>query len=110
MTSAPESALAPPLQPAEVERLLRWSARLPSRWTVTPRRRRLLFLALATPGFAAVFATPLHQNLAVLALGFPLFAAAGWFRWRTEPLFARAEQAALWPPAPPHPSKDTRNA
>ena len=110
MIRAPDAALAPPLPPAEARRLLRWSAKLPRRWTATCRRRRLLFLALAAPGYAAVFATPWHRNLAVLALGFLLFAAAGWFRWRTEPLFVRAEQAALWPPAPPHLSKDPRNA
>jgi hypothetical protein len=68
------------------------------------RRRRLLFLTLAAPGFLAVFATPLHRNLAVLAVGLLMFAAACVFRARTEPLFARAEAAALWPTTlPPHP-------
>jgi hypothetical protein len=110
MTIAQRPAAAAPLQPAEFERLLRWSAKLPPRWTSTPRRRRLLFLALAAPGFAAIFATPLHRNLAVLAVGFLLFAAACGFRRRTEPLFARAERAALWPPTPPPPPKDVPNA
>lgn len=64
----------------------------------TPRRRRLLFLALAAPGFIGVFSTPLHQNLALLVAGALLFAAAVLFRGRSEPLLARAEAAGLWPP------------
>lgn len=108
--SAREPAKAPSLQPVEFERLLRWSAKLPPRWIATRRRRRLLFLALAAPGFTAIFATPLHQSLAVLGSGLVLFAASWGFRRRTEPLFARAEAAALWPPAPPNPSKDTPHA
>ena len=110
MTPASAPARAAPLRAAEFARLLGWSARLPLRWTSTPRRRRFLFLALAAPGFAAVFATPLHRNLAVLALGFLLFGVACGFRRRTEPLFARAELAALWPPAPPPLPKDTPHA
>jgi hypothetical protein len=70
-------------------------------WGERPRRRRWLFLGLAAPGFFAVFATPLHQNLAVLVAGLLMFAAACVFRARTEPLFIRAEAAALWPPPPP---------
>ena len=82
---------------------LRALVRLFGSWVRSRRRRRLLFLALAAPGFFAVFATPLHQNLAVLTTGFLMFAAACAFRARTEPLFARAEAAALWPPnLPPH--------
>jgi hypothetical protein len=49
------------------------AARLPTHWTTTPRCRRFLFLGFATPGFVAVFATPLHQNPAVLFAGFLLF-------------------------------------
>jgi hypothetical protein len=45
-----------------------------------------------------VFATPLHRQLALLVVGLVLFAAACLFRARTEPLFQRAEAAALWPP------------
>ena len=114
MTASPTRA-APPLvspiaRPVEppVEPMTTLSAaefadlqalvRLFGSWVRSRRRRRLLFLALAAPGFLAVFATPLHQNLAVLAMGFLLFAAACAFRARTEPLFARAEAAALWPP------------
>ena len=66
----------------------------------TPRRRRVLFLALAAPGFAGVFATPLHRSLGLLGLGGLLFATAVVFRTRTEPVFIRAEAAALWPPCP----------
>ena len=71
---------------------------MPMAWTATPRRRRFLFLSLAAPGFLAVFATPLHQNLGVLLAGFGLFGGACVFRRRTEPVFARAEAGALWPP------------
>ena len=45
-----------------------------------------------------MFATPLHQNLALMLLGFAGFAAAWIFRRRTERVFIRAEAAALWPP------------
>jgi hypothetical protein len=92
------AALEPPLSSLEFARLTRLAARLPHRWIVSPRRRRFLFLALAAPGFAAVFATPLHQNLAVMLLGFVAFAAAWIFRRRTERVFTRAEAAAVWPP------------
>jgi hypothetical protein len=71
---------------------------MPLAWTATARRRRLLFLGLAAPGFLGVFATPIHQNLAVLVAGFGLFGAACIFRARTERVFVRAEAAALWPP------------
>ena len=96
------SPIAPPVEPmttlsaaqfADLQTLVR----LFGSWVRSRRSRRLLFLALAAPGFLAVFATPLHQNLAVLAAGFLMFAAACAFRARTEPLFVRAEAAALWP-------------
>lgn len=94
-----EPGLDAPLTSVEFARL-RWvSARFPLGWTLTVRRRRFLFLGLAAPGFGAVFSTPLHQNLFVAALGFGAFAAALVFRRRTEPVFARAEAAALWPPS-----------
>jgi hypothetical protein len=100
-------ALEPPLSGAEFRRLVRLAGRLPRSWTASARRRRFLFLGLAAPGFAAVFATPLHQNLAVLLFGFGLFAAAWVFRRRTERVFARAEAAALWPPTLPSTSPET---
>lgn len=92
--------LEEPLQPADFERLAHLSRRLPLRWTASPRRRRLLLLGLAAPGFVAVFTTPMHQNLLVLVLGLLAFAAALIFRRRTERVFRRAEAAALWPPSP----------
>jgi hypothetical protein len=78
---------------------------MPLAWTVTPRRRRFLFLGLAAPGFAGVFGAPIHQNLVILVAGFALFGAACLFRNRTERVFVRAEAAALWPPVGADPSK-----
>ena len=98
--------LDPPLSAREFARLRWLTARLPAAWTASRRRRRLLFLALAAPGFLCVFATPLHQNLAVLLAGFLLFGAACGFRARTERLFVRAEAAAVWPPLPPSLSRE----
>jgi hypothetical protein len=100
-------ALEPPLSGAEFRRLMRLAGRLPRSWTASVRRRRFLFLGLAAPGFAGVFATPLHQNLAVLLLGFVLFAAAWIFRRRTERVFVRAEASALWPPPLPSTPPET---
>ena len=97
---APANDLEAPLTAAEFERLGWLAARLPAAWIRNPRHRRFLFLGLAAPGFLAVFSMPLHQNLAVFAAGFLLFFAAWVFRRRTEPVFARAEAAALWPPPP----------
>ena len=105
-TASVATDLDPPLSAAEFARLRWLTARLPSAWTTSRRRRRLLFLGLATPGFVAVFATPLHQNLAVLLLGFVLFGAACLFRARTERLFVRAEAAAVWPPLAPSLSRE----
>lgn len=89
-----------PLTEAEFRRLARLS-RLPMAWIANSRRRRLLVLALAAPGFLAIVSTPIHQNLFVLVSGMAGFLAALLFRWRTERVFVRAEAAALWPPAPP---------
>jgi hypothetical protein len=97
--------LEPPLSAGEFARLRWLTARLPARWTASRRRRRL-FLGLSSPGFVCVFATPLHQNLAVLVAGFLLFSAACVFRARTERLFVRAEAAAVWPPSPPSMSRE----
>jgi hypothetical protein len=90
-------ALDAPLTPAEFARLGWVSARFPLRWTRTPRRRRLLFLGLAAPGFLDVFGTPFHRQFFLLVVGFLLFGAAVLFRIRTEPLFVRADAADLWP-------------
>lgn len=99
IATAPDP-LDPPLSATEFADLRWLTARLPAAWTASPRRRRLLFLGLAAPGFLSVFATPLHQNLAMLLAGFLLFGAACGFRARTERLFIRAEATAVWPPLP----------
>jgi hypothetical protein len=93
---------SPPLHSGQRQFFARMAAALPRRWLATPRRRRLLFLALAAPGFFTVFATPLHRNLFLALTGFPLFAAAVVFRLRTEPLFA--EQVPAGPRPDPEPS------
>lgn len=97
------TADSPPLGSAPCD-LFAWIAgRLPARWVATQRRRRLLFLALAAPGFFAVFGTALHRNLFVAILGLVLFGAAALFRMRTEPLFEPASTAA----ADPNPDPST---
>ena len=101
----PPSPLEGPLSPAELRRLGGLAGWMPLVCTATPKRRRFLFLGFAAPGFAAVFGTPLHQNLAVLVAGFGLFGAACVFRGRTERVFVHAEAAALWPPVSSSPSK-----
>jgi hypothetical protein len=93
------SPLAPPLTTGELRRLARLGAPLPRAWTTSVRRRRLMLLGLAAPGFLAIAATPAHQNFFVLVAGLLAFAAALVFRRLTEPVFVRAEAAALWPPA-----------
>ena len=100
-----------PLSSLDLARLAWLARRLPLAW-INRRRRRLLFLGLAAPGFFAVFGTTLHHNFFVMLAGFILFAAAVIFRMRTEPLFERATAAGLWPL--PHsaipPAKDTHHA
>jgi hypothetical protein len=81
-------------------RSLGWGIRLPLAWTVSPRRRRLLVLGLAAPGFSLIATTPFHHALGLLALGAVLFVAALMFRRWTEPAFVRAEAAGHWPPPP----------
>lgn len=101
--------LDPPLTAAEFQRLAVLSARLPLTWTATPRRRRLLVVALAAPGFLLLWTTPLHRNSGLLAAGLVLFLAALLFRRMTERVFARAEAAELWPP-PASSRKESRHA
>ena len=98
MARRPPPPIEGPLSQAEFRRLGGLADRMPLACTATPRRRRLLFLGLAAPGYLAVFGAPVHQNLAVLVAGFGLFGAACVFRGRTERVFVRAEAAALWPP------------
>ena len=104
-----ESPALPPYRQGLVERT---AARLPQAWVSTRRRRRLLFLALAAPGFFAVFSTSLHRNLFVALVGFVLFGAAVVFRLRSEPLFEAASGAAARSnPDSTNPSpKETRDA
>ena len=96
---APASVPAdrPALTAAQFAALSLLTARLPARWIATRRRRRLFFLALAAPGFLAVFGTPLHRQFLLMIAGFFLFGAAIVFRVLTEPLFQRADAAELWP-------------
>ncbi|MGH6970834.1 MAG: hypothetical protein ACREEQ_04415, partial [Caulobacteraceae bacterium] len=49
--TGPGDPPGPPLSGTEFRRLARLSARLPLAWTLSPRRRRLLVLGLAAPGF-----------------------------------------------------------
>ena len=93
-------AAAPLVRHVDADELRRLGrgAWLPLAWTSSPRRRRLLVLGLAAPGFVLVTATPLHRSFGLLALGAVLFAAALIFRWGTELAFVRAEAAGDWPP------------
>jgi len=102
----------PPLGRAPRDLFGLMAARLPAPWVATRRRRRLLFLALAAPGFFAVFGTAMHRNLFVAVLGLVLFGAAALFRMRTEPLFEPASTAASDPnPDPPLTTpRETRHA
>ena len=111
-SSTPAAQDSPALTQAEFAALSQLAARLPARWIATPRRRRFLFLALAAPGFFAVFGTAFHRQLWLMVVGLLLFGAAVLFRIRTEPLFVRADAADLWPsPSRPTPaSKESRHA
>ncbi|MBB3892892.1 hypothetical protein GGQ61_003630 [Phenylobacterium haematophilum] len=102
---APALIAARPLSERELARLTVVTRRLPSGWLLTVRRRRLMFLGLAAPGFLAVFTTTLHHNFFVLVAGFVLFGAAVLFRAVSEPLFVRAEAADIWPPESFPPSR-----
>lgn len=101
----PTLIAARPLSARELARLTAVTRRLPSAWLLTVRRRRLMFLGLAAPGFLAVFTTTLHHNFFVLVAGFVLFGAALLFRALSEPLFVRAEAADIWPPESFPPSR-----
>lgn len=104
------AASRPAMSPRDLARLAWLNRRLPDAWTSTRRRRRILFLALAAPGFLAVFGTTWHQNFFVMLAGFVLFAAAFTFRAVSEPLFVQAAGDDLFPA--PHPSnqKDSPDA
>lgn len=95
-----------PLTPPQFRRLAFLSRHLPIGWISTPRRRRLLVVASSAPGFLLLWTTPLHRSFAAMVLGVLLFAAAQLFRRLTEPVFVRAEAAALWPPATATPHQE----
>lgn len=98
------------MSPRDFARLAWLDRHLPAAWTSTRRRRRILFLALAAPGFLAVFGTTYHHNFFVMLVGFALFGAAVAFRAVSEPLFLKATDDHLFPA--PHPSnqKDSPDA
>ena len=90
------------MSPRDFARLAWLDRHVPGAWTATRRRRRILFLALAAPGFLAVFGTTYHHNFFVMLAGFALFGAAVAFRAVSEPLFVKAAGDDLFPA--PHPS------
>lgn len=98
------------MSPRAFARLAWLNRHLPGAWTSTRRRRRILFLALAAPGFLAVFGTTYHHNFFVMLAGFALFGAAVAFRAVSEPLFVQEAGDDLCPA--PHPSnqKDSPDA
>jgi hypothetical protein len=104
--AAPRAAMSP----RDFARLAWLDRHLPGAWTATRRRRRILFLAMAAPGFLAVFGTTYHHNFFVMLAGFALFGAAVAFRAVSEPLFVKAASDDLFPA--PHPSnqKDSPHA
>ena len=66
----------------------RLAARLPANWRSSARRRRFLFLALCSPGFAGIATLPAHKNLAALLASLASLAMAFAFRRLSEPAFA----------------------
>lgn len=101
----PAAPAADRFGPRQLARLEWLSARLPRACLTSVRRRRMLFLGLAAPGFLAVFTTTLHHNFFVLVAGFVLFGAAALFRAVSEPVFVQAEAADAWPPSSHRPSE-----
>ena len=104
------AASRPAMSPRDFARLAWLDRHLPGAWTVTRRRRRILFLALAAPGFLAVFGTTFHHNFFVMLAGFALFGAAVAFRAVSEPLFVQASGDDLFPAPQPSNQKDSPDA
>lgn len=104
------AAPSPAMSPRDFARLAWLNRHLPGAWTSTRRRRRILFLALAAPGFLAVFSTTYHHNFFVMLAGFVLFGAAVAFRAVSEPLFVQATGDDLFPAPLPSHQKDTPDA
>ena len=98
------------MRPRAFARLAWLNRHLPGTWTSTRRRRRILFLALAAPGFLAVFGTIYHHNFFVMLAGFALFGAAVVFRAISEPLFVQAAGDDLFPASLPSHQKDYPDA
>lgn len=107
-----EVSLAPRsiMSPRAFARLAWLNRHLPGTWTSTRRRRRILFLALAAPGFLAVFGTTYHHNFFVMLAGFALFGAAVAFRAISEPLFVQAADDDLFPASHPSHQKEIPDA
>jgi hypothetical protein len=98
------------MSPSAFARLAWLNRHLPGAWTASRRRRRILFLALAAPGFCAVFGTTYHHNFFVMLAGFVLFGAAVAFRAVSEPLFVQATGDDLFPTPLSSYQKDTPDA
>lgn len=98
------------MSPRAFARLAWLNRHLPGAWTGSRRRRRILFLALAAPGFLAVFGTTYHHNFFVMLAGFALFGAAVAFRAISEPLFVQATGDEFFPAPLPSHQKDTPDA
>lgn len=98
------------MSPRAFARLAWLNRHLPGAWTSTRRRRRILFLVLAAPGFLAVFGTTYHHNFFLMLAGFALFGAAVAFRAISEPLFVQAVDDDLFPASHPSHQKETPNA
>ena len=58
---------------------------LPHGWRSTARRRRFLFLAACSPGFAAIALLPAHKSLWLLLAGTASIVAAWAVRTLSEP-------------------------
>ena len=100
----------PPLSARGAARLAWLHRRLPAPWIANRRRRRILFLVLAAPGFLAVFGTTYHHNFFAMLAGFVLFGAAVAFRALTEPLFVQAAADTFRPTPLPSHQKDSFDA
>lgn len=73
----------------------------PPRLTASPRRRRLLFVALAAPaGLTAVLGVQVCQEPRLLGLGGGLFLAALLARRHSEPRFRKWEASGVRPVPP----------
>ena len=67
--------------------------RLPKRWTASPRRRRLAFVALLTPGAVmAVAGAQILVSPPLLVAGVVWLAVATAVRWASEPRFEALER------------------